>query len=256
MSRIALIAVSAAMLFVGTTQAAITPLHSANDPRIRIVEYVPDQVVTLKATLGYVVTVMFGEGERIENVSIGDSLGWQVTPNRKANLLFLKPVELSPATNMTVVTNLRTYTLDLQVRRKTRGDERSVIFALKFDYPAPVLAMLEPVEAPKPPEPPKDLNKAYSYKGSGAGLPLRVFDDGSATYFEFAENTEYPAIFAVDEDHEEATVNVSQRDGLLVIDRLASAFILRRGAEVSQIINEAFRPNQGQLTTLLRHKGR
>lgn len=256
MSRLTFIAVSIALLFTNAVQAAVSPMPSANDPRIRVVEYAPDQVVTLKATLGYVVTIMFGEGERIENVSIGDSLGWQVTPNRKANLLFLKPVELAPQTNMTVVTNLRTYTLDLQVRSKRRGDERSVIFAVKFDYPTPVMAVLEPLAGPRPPEPPKEVNNAYSFKGSGIGLPIRVFDDGSATYFKFADNSEYPAVFAVDSDQKEATVNVSQRDGMLVIDRLAPAFVLRLGAQVTQIINDGFRLDQSQASTLPRHKGR
>ncbi len=36
--------------------------------------------------------IEFGHGERIENVAVGDSSAWQVTPNKRANLLFLKPL--------------------------------------------------------------------------------------------------------------------------------------------------------------------
>ena len=49
-----------------------------------------------------------------------------------------------------------------------------------------------------------------------------------------------PAIFAVDADKKEAVVNVSFRDNFLVVDRLARAFVLRRGAEISRIVNDGF----------------
>ena len=69
-----------------------------------MVGYDPNEVVLLKASLGYQVLIEFAPDERIENVAIGDSLGWQITPNRKANLLFVKAMDQVPVTNMTVVT--------------------------------------------------------------------------------------------------------------------------------------------------------
>ena len=242
MSRLGLAIFTAILACATTVRAEIIPQPSAGDPRIRIARYVPDEVVLLNGTLGYAITVEFEAGERIENVSIGNSLGWQVTPNRKANRLFLKPVAQTAPTDMTVVTNLRAYTLDLRVRPQPRRPDRSIIFALKFDYPEPAMAMPEPVveKPPAPPEPPKDINHAYSYSGSKIGLPLRVFDDGRATYFSFPETADYPAIFAVDSHGKEAAVNMSQRDGLVVIDQLAQAFVLRRGSDVTRVINNRF----------------
>ena len=67
-----------------------------------------------------------------------------------------------------------------------------------------------------------------------------MFDDGVSTYFEFPASVDVPAIFAVDGDKKEAVVNVSFRGNLLVVDRLARAFVLRRGAEISRIINDGF----------------
>ena len=69
----------------------------------------------LRGWFGYQLMLEFEPDERIENVSIGDALGWQVTPNRRANLLFLKPVDRTAATNMTVVTDKRRYAFDLVV---------------------------------------------------------------------------------------------------------------------------------------------
>src|SRR5258707_10187360 len=95
------------LLMTPAVHAAVQPMPGPEDPRIRWVHYDPDQVVELHGTLGYQMTIEFGDDERIENVSIGDSLGWQITPNRKASLLFLKPVARSTRTNMTVITSLR-----------------------------------------------------------------------------------------------------------------------------------------------------
>jgi type IV secretion system protein VirB9 len=254
MPRFGLALVAAILVLGGVAQATVIPMPSSGDPRIRVVPYAPDEVVLLNATLGYAVTVEFGDGERVETVSIGDSLGWQVTPNRRANLLFVKPIERAAPTDMTVVTNLRTYTLELRARPRSRGDDKGVIYALKFDYPEPAVAAAEPPPPPKPPEPPKDVNHAYSFQGSQKGLPLRVFDDGQSTYFSFAETTDYPAIFAVDPDNKEASVNVAQRDGFVVIDRLAPAFVLRRGADVTRIINGGYHPDDARRTELRRLK--
>ncbi len=258
--RLALLMAAALPLVLAApaaVRAELVPQPSAGDPRLRIVRYDPNEVVRLEATLGYAITLEFGEGERIENVSIGDSLGWQVTPNRRANLLFLKPVERAGATDMTVVTNLRKYAFDLSVPARRRGRGGDVIFSLRFDYPEPVAAAADAsvLTAPRAPAQPLDVNHAYSFEGSAAGLPVRVFDDGRSTYFVFAEQTDYPAIFAVDGDKKEAVVNIAQRDGYVVVDRLARAFVLRRGAAVTRIVNDAFHEDSTPQTTLRRRKG-
>jgi type IV secretion system protein VirB9 len=234
--------------------AAVTPLPAGPDPRLRVVLYDPLQVVALPGVLGFQTMIEFDPAERIENVAIGDSLGWQVVPSRRANLLFLKPVGKAPVTNMTVVTNLRRYAFELSVRPARHAADRDVIYDLRFEYPPPVTPV---VTAPQPPapRPPEDVNHAYSYEGSTENLPVRVFDDGHLTYFRFAEDASYPAIFAVEADKTEAVVNFRIRDGYLVVDRLARAFVLRRGKVETRIVNDGFREAQvSDLTPSPRHK--
>ncbi len=227
-------------LGAGAAAAAISPQPGPGDPRIRVVHYDPDEVVELQGAIGYQMTLEFGPGERIENVSIGDGLGWQVTPNHKANLLFLKPLDARSATDMTVVTNLRRYVFDLSARRLVRRTDPSLIFRVRFEYPEPFVARIEPRPAPPPPEPPRDVNHAYRFLGSAKTMPTRVFDDGHSTYFAFPPAEDYPAIFAVDPDRKEAVVNSATRQGLVVVDRLAGAFVLKRGAEVTRVINDGY----------------
>src|SRR5450432_3508569 len=103
------ILLASAVLAAAPALAAVAPLPGPGDARMRVTHYAPDEVVELVGDLGYQMTIEFGDGERLENVSIGDAQGWQVTPNRKASLLFLKPIDHASVTNMTVVTNLRHY---------------------------------------------------------------------------------------------------------------------------------------------------
>jgi type IV secretion system protein VirB9 len=140
---------------------------------------------------------------------------------------------------MTVVTNLRRYVFDLSARRVMRRTDPSLIFRVRFEYPEPFVARVEPKPKP-PPEPPRDVNHAYRFEGSGKTMPTRVFDDGRSTYFAFPPGEEYPAIFAIDPDRKEAVVNSATRQGLVVVDRLAGAFILRRGAEVTRVTNDGY----------------
>ena len=214
---------------------AVTPHPGAGDPRIAEVLYDPAEVVELKGVLGYQFSLEFDPAERIENVAIGDALGWQVTPNRKANLLFLKPMARRPDTNMTVVTNLRRYNFQLSVR--TRARPGSAPYAVRFVYAPPQVALVEP---PPPPPPPEDRNHAYSYQGSTKALPVKLFDDGEATYFAFARDEDLPAIYALEPDGGEAVVNSHMRDGYIVVDRIAPGFILRRGGEVTKVFNDGW----------------
>jgi hypothetical protein len=118
----------------GAAQAADAPRPGLTDPRIRTVAYNPDQVVRLTGYFGIQTMLEFADDERIENVSIGDALGWQVTPNKKANLLFLKPLDRMAATNMTVVTDRRRYVFELVVA-PPKASTRDLAYVVRFLVP-------------------------------------------------------------------------------------------------------------------------
>jgi type IV secretion system protein VirB9 len=226
-------ALAACLVAASVVAGAQTP-----DPRLRVILYDPQRVVPIRVTLGDQMMIEFAPDERIENVALGNSLSWQAIPSKQANLLFVKPMDRAPTTNMAVVTNLRRYMFELGVRKAGMGDESERVYSLRFDYPPPPARATVSPQAPRPPQ---DVNHAYSYEGSSQNLPSRLFDDGEATYFRFPEGSGLPAIFAREADQSESVVNFHQRDGYIVVDRVARGFVLRRGKDETRIFNDGFR---------------
>ncbi|HCI61770.1 MAG TPA: type VI secretion protein, partial [Erythrobacter sp.] len=103
---------------------------AAQDARLVEVLYDEAKVVRIDGRIAVQASIMFGDDEVIENVAIGDSATWQVTPNKRANILFVKPLEPRAATNLTVVTSKRTYLFDLVASPSAKP-----LYLMRFAYP-------------------------------------------------------------------------------------------------------------------------
>ncbi len=218
---------AASAVLVLALTAATTPRSGPADMHIQHVFYDPDQVTRITGSLGWQVMLEFAPDERIENVSIGDSLAWQVTPNKRAKLLFLKPLARNASTNMTVVTSTRRYAFALTTGPRTA----SIPWIVRFDYPRPVVETLpEPVPPPAP-----HLSFAYALGGDPGLLPAKVWDDGRQTYFAFPDGIALPAIFAGGPGKDETLVNVSNRGRVAVVQQLGARFTLRLGKRVATV---------------------
>lgn len=219
--------------------AALTAAHA--DPRIREIVYAPDRVIKLTGHYGYQIAIEFPAPERIESVAVGDSLTWQVTPNKRGDVLVIKPVDEGDPTNMTVITSGQFYTFELTSKARdaaTPASEITYLLRIKPPAadPAPQAANLR--ETALLPAAPRNEN--YTYKGSTENLPSRVFDDGNATVFEWPAGVQTPAIFYRRADGSESIVNYTNRDGAIVVHQIGAEFVLRNGKAVTYIYNEAF----------------
>ena len=229
--------------------AAELPQAGPEDPRMRTVVYDPSQVVLIKGHYGFEQMVQLADDEKIESLAIGDSLAWQVAPNKQGNLLFLKPVEPKAHTNVAVVTNKRTYAFELvAVNLLAQIDDMN--YVVKFRYPqdeeARVQAQLAATAQQKQQEvvPDKKVdpgawNLDYTMQGKGGLAPLHVFDDGQFTYFQFRERQDVPAIFLVADGKNESLLNYHVSGKYVVVERTGRQFTLRsREGEVC-VYNEA-----------------
>lgn len=205
--------------------AAEPPVVGITDPHLQTVAYDPDQVVTLRGRMGYQMMIEFDAAERIENVAIGDALLWQVTPNKRANKLFLKPLDRRATTNMTVVTDRRRYTFALNVAPDS-ASASATPWVVRFQYRELVILKVgSQDDLPPPPV----FNQDYAMAGARGLWPVRVYDDGRSTYFEWTAQAALPAIFAAATDGEETLVNHAIKGNVVVVQQTADRFILRSG---------------------------
>jgi type IV secretion system protein VirB9 len=224
--------------------AVSIPSHAA-DERLVEVRYDPAKVYRLEGKTKVQAMIRFGEDEAIENVAVGDSDAWQITPNKRANLLFVKPLAMKANTNMTVVTNKHTYLFEL-----VASPSAQPMYVLSFKYPdapKPIvlpgskLAANDAAAAPEAPAAatvdPADLNFAWSKSGDEKLLPGNVFDDGEATFLSWPEGRPVPAILVTDAAGTEGPVNFSVRGTTIVVEGVPSTIVLRSGKNKAQIVN-------------------
>lgn len=216
----------------------------ARDARLVSRMYAKDDIVRVDAQLGVQAVIAFGEDEQIENVAIGDSTNWQITPNKRANLLFVKPLISRGRTNLTVVTDRHTYFLDLVANPAV-----APVYQLRFTYPeapkkpaaasVPVLTREESELASGSPlaQPvdPADLNFDWKKTGAPSLLPSKVYDDGKFVYLAWPASAEMPAILVRNAKGAEGPVNYAVRDDLIVVDGVPALLILRSGRNVASL---------------------
>ena len=233
------------------------------DGRVRTVVYNERDVVRIIGHYGFQTMIQFAGYESIENISIGDSLAWQVVPNERRNLLFVKPVEKNAETNLTIITTLpsatkpgqveqRVYNFSLEAKKASKHTDRSMTWTLRFHYPQDDQALLllkrqraertrgALVNPDVAASSPASWNFDYTFAGDTSQVPKRIFDNGQFTYFEFDQTTDTPAIFLVGKNGNESLVNYQVEGKYIVVHRVARQFTLRNGDVVTCIFNEAY----------------
>ncbi|MXO90966.1 type VI secretion protein [Altererythrobacter aquaemixtae] len=217
----------------------------ADDPRLVERLYDPAQVVRIEGKTKVAATIAFAPDERIENVVVGDSAAWQVTPNKRANHLFVKPLSPTARTNMTVITDRHTYLFDLVANPKAKP-----LYVLRFTYPdapeeeappqmAETASELELAAANDPYAvvDPAALNFEWTREGDRNLLPARAYDDGNATFLSWEPGKAVPAILIKDAKGTEGPVNFAVRGDTIVVDGVPREIILRSGKDSATLVN-------------------
>lgn len=206
------------LLLAGTSAyAEILPHSESGDSRVLSVDYDADQVVALRVAPGTALAVEFPPAERIENVAIGTSDGWVITPNKRGDHLFVKSSAEALPTNLIVVTDAREYLFSLVLADNGSG---LAPYILRVNIPAAEVSALDANEPPA----------HYRLSGAREILPKSMTDNGHSTTIAWAEDASIPAIYTVDSAGRESLVNGAMRGGAYVVDAIAPRFIFRSGS--------------------------
>ena len=242
------------LLCANSSFAAQKSVPLPGDNRLRAFTYQPNTVFEYTGFLKYAARIDFDPKEKFLSITMGDPTGWQISP--QGSTIFLKPTEVDAVTNMVIITNKRTYYFEMYSKEASAIDDPELVFATKFNYTdsntdANNSGFMDlsgsnggaPQEKSYVPDVNKDramLNMKYSMSGSKDISPLEVFDDGEFTYFKFKDiNADYPAIFQVLPDGNEALINFRvSPEGYVVVEMVTSQFTLRMGSQMACVFNE------------------
>jgi type IV secretion system protein VirB9 len=241
--------------------AEITPERGAVDTRVRTIDYDPSNVVRVNTFYGVLTHVQFAVDEKMTDVAVGDTEAWQIIP--RGRNLFIKPKAEKADTNVTVITDKRTYHFAFVVEPRKLKDatawrDPNLVYSLKFRYPdeeATARAAKAKVEAEKhkadevktrlADAKAEGLNFDYWAAGSAEISPSAARDDGRFIYLTFSNNRAMPAVYEVDEQGNEALVNTNVEGNTIIVQRMARKLVLRKGDYAVCIVNKAFSLDAG-----------
>lgn len=213
--------------------------------RIRYVEFDPDEVVQIDGVVGVAVHIVLEPGEVYVAHAFGDGKAWDFA--RRNHHLFLKPAALDADTNLTVVTERRSYHFSLRLRTEegvVPAYEVAFRYREKRSRKARVEAEAEGLEEAFR-RPPRAPNLHYSMSGDQDLAPVNCWDDGQFTSFKFAGGTDLPAIYMVDPDGRESVVDrhtTGPANDIIVVHRVAARWVLRLGGRALAVWNDAYSP--------------
>lgn len=218
---------------------------TAVDSRIRVITFSPDDVFKFTGFYGYQASIEFGKDENVQSISMGDSTSWQIVPS--GNKIFIKPIENDATTNMTLITDKRTYFFELYAREALDIRDPEMVFNVRFIYPdeenSDSLMQFASSHSGPDLDHPEKYNFNYTISGSEQIAPVKIFDDGEFTYMQFRNrNAKMPSFFAVDEDLHESIVNyrMSEDGKTVIIEQVLPKLSLRAGKSITCVFNESF----------------
>ncbi len=237
-----------------------TPLPT--DTRIKTFLYNPNEIYTVKFVVGYQSLIELQEGEVVKLIAFGDHGPWKVT-NLDYNLhkLFIKATDPGAKTNMIILTNKRTYSLEIESVSDSGDADDKITYVLRFFYPdinvdvPPTTTKLAKIALNKQVAlgghmnsfvnekmmaSAGSINTNYTYSGDGKNIvPTMVFDNGTKTYFKFTDMENLPIISAVNEKTKEIPLRLRKSGEYIYVDTVEQQFTIRKGRELICIFNEA-----------------
>lgn len=216
---------------------SITFLYGATMPRI----------VTAPLRL---TDIQLQAGEQIKDVQIGDSTRWMITPSisgskpHEVSHLMIKPTDVGLETTLVILTNRRTYHLNLLSRRteympivsfryKSEINKKWSAYQEHFQTQAKEAKKAKTVQVTSTlVRNIDDLDFNYKLIGETSWKPLRVYNDGIKTYIEMPESMSFqeaPILMVLDSHDNTQLVNYRLKENKYIVDKLFNQAMLMIG---------------------------
>ena len=225
------------------------------DSRVKTYIYNPQEVFPIVLHYGYHAHIDLQKNETVRDIVLGDPVGWQISI--QGNKIFLQTVSKEAHTNMTLITNRRTYEFDLIARNEEREIEGrngekilvkdtdfDLAYSISFYYPEEnsIVDNKQPEDAKKLSLEISDLisgkvNTNYVYSGDSEITPIAAFNDAKFTYLKFRDERFIPKIETT--GSKKKKVQIFSYNGYIIINDIFSKVRLSSGRKVVFVTNKA-----------------
>ncbi len=229
--------------------AKVEPSKDGYVNAIHVYPYSQGALYQLYAAPEQVSDIALQKGEKIVSVSAGDTLRWVIGDTvsgsgseARAHVL-VKPTKEDLKTNLVIITDRRTYHLELQ------STDETYMASVSWRYPRDELIALQHrnarAEAAAQLVADTGLNidrLRFRYRITGDDppwRPVRVFDDTKKVYVQFParlDQGEAPPLFVVGPDGHNQLVNYRVSGRYYIVDRMFAAAELRLGEDPQQVV--------------------
>lgn len=242
------------LLLCSPAWGADVPVPVATDSRIKTFVYSENDVFNLVTHYGYQSNIEFGSGEQVQTLSVGERSSWQIVPTGRR--LFIRALTTNAHTNMTVITNKHAYQFDITAVPAPTSPNEELAYVIRFFYPgdkknsvpavytddvraAGSAAMAPaPTSSSAPPAANPGYNYSYTFSGPDTLAPVKLYDDGTSTYFKFRDASVSPTIAIVGADGTETAVTARRSGEYWVVDTIAPKFSVKQGDATVYVFNE------------------
>lgn len=204
-----------AALVLATTVAAQAP--PPPDPRIQTIPYDAGRIYPVEVAAGYTLMIALANGEHVETMAVGDTSAWQVNANKRGDAIFIKRNYSGINTNLTVITDARTYVFELFGATPVK----TTPLVIRFSYPEAVKAVATKAEETEA--------FSYRYNGPRALRPSLIEARGGQTMLVWPPSRAVPAVFQINEDGTESLVNGTFINDRMVIQGTPQQIVFRSG---------------------------
>lgn len=233
-----------ALCLAAAAHGAQLPSAGEKDARIRFANYDPYDVVTIYTRVGLLTQIVFDQDEKIVDMTGGDVEAWGAATRHARDGVFLKPAAEAADANLHVVTNKRSYSFDLKLAKRAKGEIAFV--TVYFRYPAAVQLVdtaakegdqvRDLLEAPAP-----VVNRRYSVQGSSDLAPIEAWDDGRTTFLRFRARSSIPGIYEANEEGTAKRIeNINVKDDVVQVQGVRRKLVLQSGKEIACVFNDGY----------------
>ncbi|WP_298571832.1 TrbG/VirB9 family P-type conjugative transfer protein [uncultured Aliiroseovarius sp.] len=213
------IIIGAAFLLAATPALAERkPTTMGSDARVMHVNYNPTDVIRVHTHLRVNTAIELGNGERITQVLLGDSESFEVEVLSNRQTISIKPVIARASSNMTVYTNRRAIAFYV-----TEGSVQRQTFRVVVNFPDNKQRRTVAATGSR--------DTGYQFSGKARFRPVRVWNNGQNTFFEFRTDTR-PSIFRVNASGYEVTTNTASKRRVVRVSGVHTEYSIRIGNEV------------------------